>query len=173
MNTTKNVSESKSILTELVLPNDTNMINNLMGGRLMYLMDVIGAISAQKHTERLCVTASVDNVSFEKSIPLGSIVTLEASITRAFNTSLEVYIEVFAENIPSRVAKYKTNEAFMTFVAVDDMGNPVKIPAIETQNKEEEILFESALKRRQIRLLLSGKIKKSEITDFNDFFNPK
>ena len=173
MNLNKNVSDSKSILTELVLPNDTNMINNLMGGRLMYLMDVIGAITSQKHTDRLCVTASVDNVSFQKPITLGSIVTLEASVTRAFNTSLEVYIEVFAENIPNRISKYKTNEAFMTFVAVDDMGGSVNIPSIIPQDENEHNLYNSALKRRQMRLLLSGKIESSEINDIKNFLNLK
>ncbi len=165
----KTTSESHTILTELVLPNDTNMINNLMGGKLMYLMDVIGAVTAQKHTGRLCVTASVDNVSFKKTIPLGSIVTLEARVTRAFNTSLEVFIEVYAENIPNRIGKYKANEAFATFVAVDDMGTPVQIPAVEPETIKDKQMYESALQRRKLRLLFSGKKGEEKKTELNSF----
>ena len=112
----KPVSDSFVIMTELVLPNDTNTLNNLMGGRMMHLMDIAAAISAQKHSNRIVVTASVDNVSFRDSIKLGNVVTLQAQVTRAFSSSMEVHIDVWAEDIPSGT-KMKTNEAFFTFVA--------------------------------------------------------
>ena len=98
---TKKCSESHVIMTEMVLPNDTNTLNNLMGGRLMHLMDVAAGIAAQRHSNRIVVTASVDNISFAKPIALGNVVTLKAFVTRAFNSSMEVYIEVIAEDIPA------------------------------------------------------------------------
>src|SRR5688572_26026122 len=110
----KKVSESYVIMTELVLPNDTNTLHNLMGGKMMHWMDIVSAIAAQKHSNRIVVTASVDNVSFRESIKLGNVVTLEAKVTRAFSSSMEVHINVFAEDIPA-AKKVKTNEAFFTF----------------------------------------------------------
>ena len=103
----KKVSESSVIKTELILPNDTNTLNNLMGGRLMHWMDIVSAIAAQKHSNSIVVTASVDNISFSNPIKLGDVVTLKATVTRSFNSSMEVYIEAFAENIPSGKKYYK------------------------------------------------------------------
>ena len=120
----KFVKESSVIMTELVLPNDTNTLNNLMGGRLMHWMDIGAAIAAQRHSNRIVVTASVDNISFGKPIQLGDVVTLEASISRAFNSSMEVYINVKSENIPEGKSEI-TNSAFFTFVAVDQGGRPI------------------------------------------------
>ncbi|HJP61844.1 MAG TPA: acyl-CoA thioesterase [Mucilaginibacter sp.] len=110
--------ESHTIMNELVLPNDTNTLHNLMGGRLLHWMDIAAAISAQKHCNRIVVTASVDNVSFKNAIKLGDVVTIEAKVTRAFTTSVEVRLDVWAQNIPS-ATKVKSNEAYYTFVAVD------------------------------------------------------
>src|SRR5689334_25431812 len=94
----KFVKESLTTMNELVLPNDTNTLNNLMGGRMMHLMDIAAAVSAQRHSNRIVVTASVDNVSFREGIKLGSVVTLEAQVTRAFSSSMEVHINVWAED---------------------------------------------------------------------------
>lgn len=164
----KKVNDSYTTLSELVLPNDTNMINKLMGGRLLHLIDIVAGIAAQKHSNRLCVTASVDNVSFNRSIPLGSIITLNARLTRAFNTSMEIHVEVIAKNIPKRIEEYKANEAFITFVAVDDLGTPVKIPELIPETSEEKELYASALRRRELRLLLAGKIKREETTSLKE-----
>ena len=112
MSKSKFVKESLTIMTEMVMPNDTNTLGNLMGGNLLRMMDVAGAIAAQKHSNRIVVTASVDNVSFVNSIPLGNVVTLEAKVTRAFNTSIEVIVNVYSENIPAGL-KDKTNQAFL------------------------------------------------------------
>src|SRR6201986_1905435 len=125
--TGKSPKDSLTIMNELVLPNDTNTLNNLMGGRLLHWMDIAAAISGQKHCNRIVVTASVDNVSFKHSIKLGDVVTIEARVTRAFNTSLEVRLDVWAENIPSGT-RVKSNEAYYTFVALDRYSNTVSVP---------------------------------------------
>ncbi len=161
--------ESYTIMTELVLPNDTNTLNNLMGGRLLHLMDICSAIAAQKHSNRIVVTASVDNVSFRHPIKLGDVVTLEAKVTRAFNSSMEVHIVVHAENVPAG-NKYKCNEAFYTFVAVDQLGNPITVPELEPETDEEKKLFEGAIRRRQVRLVLGGKMKPEDAEELRALF---
>ncbi|MFN8415505.1 MAG: acyl-CoA thioesterase [Cytophagaceae bacterium] len=165
----KHPKDSLVIKTELVLPNDTNTLNNLMGGRLMHLMDIVSAISAQKHANNVVVTASVDNVSFSEPIALGNVVTLQAKVTRAFNTSMEVHIEVWAENIP-KGTKFKSNEAFFTFVAMDDDRKPVRIPELKPETEEEKRLFDGALRRRQLRLILAGRMKPDEATELKNLF---
>ena len=132
----KKVSESCVTMTELVLPNDTNTLQNLMGGRLMHWIDVAAAISAQKHSNRIVVTASVDNISFHKPIHLGDVITLEAQVTRAFNSSMEVYIKVISENIPDG-KMIESHSAFVTFVAVDQGGRPIDVPEAIPETKEE------------------------------------
>jgi acyl-CoA hydrolase len=162
--------ESIVTMTEMVMPNDTNTLNNLMGGRLMYLMDIVAAISAQKHCNRVVVTASVDNVSFSRSISLGSVVTLTAKVTRAFNSSMEVHIEVVAEDIPKK-EKFKSNEAFLTFVAVDQLGNPIDVPELVPETEVEKGFYDSALRRRQLRLVLGGKMKPNEANELKSIFD--
>lgn len=154
----KFAKESYVIMTELVLPNDTNPLNNMMGGRLMHLMDIVAAISAQRHSNRIVVTASADNISFSQPIALGEVVTLEAQVTRAFNSSMEVYVKVFAENIPT-AKKVMANEAFFTFVAVDQAGNTITVPECVPETETEQKLFEGALRRREVRLVLAGRMK--------------
>src|SRR5690242_8762849 len=127
MELVKSPSDSHTIMNELVLPNDTNTLNNLMGGKLLHWMDICAAITAQKHAGKTVVTASVDSVSFGKSIRLGDVVTLEAKVTRAFNSSMEIHISVDAASIPTG-EKYKSNEAYYTFVALDRNGAPLKVP---------------------------------------------
>ena len=166
----KKASESLVTMTELVLPNDTNTLNNLMGGRLMHWMDIVSAIAAQKHSNRIVVTASVDNVSFKKSIQLGHVVTLSAHVTRAFNSSMEVHIQVKAEDIPSG-SKSMSNSAFFTFVAVDQSGRPIDVPEVVPETKEEKLLYEGALKRRQMRLVLAGRMKPEEADELKSIFN--
>src|ERR1700704_5496005 len=114
----KRASDSLTLMTEIVLPNDTNVFGNLMGGRLMYWMDIAAAIASQKHCNAPVVTASVDNISFENPIRLGNVVQIEAKITRAFTTSMEVYLKVWSEDL-IRQFKYRSNEAYYTFVALD------------------------------------------------------
>jgi acyl-CoA hydrolase len=155
----KTPADSALSMTELVLPNDTNTMNNLMGGRLMHWMDVVSAIVAQRHANRLVVTASVDNISFRHPIALGNVVTLRARVTRAFRTSMEVRIDVEAEDAPSG-KKFESNSAFFTFVAMDENGKPA----------EEKELYDGALRRRQLRLVLAGKMKPGDASELKSIF---
>ena len=160
----KRASESHTIMTEMVLPNDTNTLNNLMGGRLLHFMDIAAAIAAQKHSNRVVVTASVDNVSFAEPIKLGNIVTMKAQVTRAFSSSMEVFIDVWAEDIPAGV-RVSTNSAYYTFVAVDQSGRPIEVPPVIAETDDEKSRYESALRRRQLRLVLAGRMKPQEATE--------
>ena len=166
----KSVKSSFTTMTELVLPNDTNTLHNLMGGRMMHWLDIVSAISAQKHSNRIVVTASVDNVSFKNSIKLGNVVTLEAQVTRAFSSSIEVHVNVYAEDIPSGT-KVKSNEAFLTFVAVDQLGSPIDVPEAVPETEEEIRLYDGALRRRQLRLVLAGRMKPEDAHELKSIFN--
>jgi len=167
--TGKSPKESHTIMNELVLPNDTNTLNNLMGGRLLHWMDIAAAISAQKHCNRIVVTASVDNVSFKHSIKLGDVVTIEAKVSRAFTTSVEVRLDVWAQNIPSGT-RVKSNEAYYTFVALDKDGYKITVPELLPETKEDRELYNSALRRRQLRLILGGKMKADDATELKALF---
>ncbi|WP_448635609.1 acyl-CoA thioesterase [Pedobacter panaciterrae] len=165
----KSPKDSFTIMNELVLPNDTNTLNNLMGGRLLHWMDIAAAISAQKHCNRIVVTASVDNVSFKQPIKLGDVITIEAKVTRSFNTSVEVRLDVWAENIPSG-SRVKSNEAYYTFVAVDQSGRTIPVPELKPETEEEIELFAGALRRRQLRLILSGKMLPNDAIELKALF---
>jgi acyl-CoA hydrolase len=154
----KKASESLVVMTELVLPNDTNTFGNLMGGRLMYWMDIASALAAMKHSGSPVVTASVDNISFENPIRLGNVVHIEAMVTRAFTSSMEVHMKVWGEDALQQV-KYKSNEAYYTFVALDAESKPKQVNTLVPETAEEIKLFEGALRRRQLRLVLGGKMK--------------
>ena len=166
----KTPKESRATLTEIVLPNDTNNLNNLMGGRLLHWMDIAAAITAHRHSQRTCVTASVNNVSFEHPIPRGSIVTLEANISRSFSSSMEIFIDVWIEDTLSGT-KTKCNEAIYTFVAVNDMGKPAKVPQVIPETELEKNRFDGALRRRQLSLILSGKLEANEASELKALFN--
>ena len=168
--TAKHPKDSLVIMNELILPNDTNPYNNMMGGRLLHLMDIAAAISAQKHSNQVVVTASVDNVSFKHPIKLGDVVTIEAKVTRSFHTSMEVRLDVWAQNFPSNT-KIKSNEAFYTFVALDKDGKNIVVPKIETETEDEQLLWEGALRRRQLRLILAGKMHAHDATELKAFFD--
>jgi len=168
----KKPSDSFTIMNELVLPNDTNTLNNLMGGRLLHWMDIVAAITAQKHSNSIVVTASVDGVSFKESIQLGDVVTLEAYVTRAFNTSMEVYIEVYAHNIP-RGERYKCNDAYYTFVAIDSRNRPVVVPQLEPESEAEKQKYDGALRRRQVRLVMAGKLKPEDAVELKAYLFDK
>ncbi|MFB2119509.1 acyl-CoA thioesterase [Parapedobacter sp. 2B3] len=161
--------ESHTIMNELVLPNDTNTLNNLMGGRLLHWMDIAAAISAQKHCNSIVVTASVDNVSFKHPIKLGDVISIEAQVTRAFNTSVEVRLVVWAQNIPSGT-RVKSNEAFYTFVAIDRQNETVPVPRLIPETDEEQKLYNEALQRRELRLVLAGKLKPKDAKELQNLF---
>ena len=166
---TKSPKESRAILTEIVLPNDTNNLDNLMGGRLMNWMDIIAAVAAQRHSNRTSVTASVNNVSFNNPIPRGSVVTIEANISRAFNSSMEIFLDVWAEDTLSG-EKTKCNEAIFTFVAVSKLGKPVTVPEVIPETELEKTRFDGALRRRQLSLILAGKMKADDATELKALF---
>ena len=168
----KTPKESVVKMTELVLPNDTNTLNNLMGGRLMHWMDIVSAICSQKHSNSTVVTASVDNISFRQPILLGMVVTLRAKVTRSFNSSMEVRIDVDAENIPEE-KKIASHSAYFTFVAVDKSGHPVEVPEVMPETEEEKAMYDGALRRRQLRLILSGRMKPQEANELKSLFDIK
>ena len=167
--TPKHPSESLTILTDLVLPSETNPLNNLFGGELLARMDRAASISARRHSRRITVTASVNHVAFNRSIPLGSVVTVEAKVSRSFRTSMEIFIDVWVEDRESG-NRTKANEAIYTFVAVDETGNPVEVPPIDPQTEEEQLRFDAALRRKQLSLVLAGKMKPHEATELKALF---
>ena len=158
-----------AVATHLVLPENTNTLGNLMGGQLLNWMDVISAISAHRHCHRIVVTAAVNNVSFQHPIKLGDIVTIEAKVSRSFSSSMEVYMEVFVEHATTG-ERTKCNEAIYTFVAVDQLGSPINVPDLQPETEEEVRRYEGALRRRQLRLILAGKMKPEEATELKALF---
>jgi acyl-CoA hydrolase len=165
----KKATESFTIMNELVLPNDTNTFGNLMGGRLMYWMDIAAGMAAGKHCNAPSMTASVDNLSFKQPIKLGNIVHIEAKVTRAFNTSMEIHLKVWGEDTLHQY-QYESNEAYFTFVALDPNNKPRLVPQLIPETEEEKKLYEGALRRRQIRLILGGKMKPADASELKALF---
>lgn len=165
----RKASETLAITTKVVLPNDTNTLGNLFGGQLLAWMDVIASVSAHRHSRRVVVTASVNNVSFNSPIFHASIVTLEAKVSRAFNSSMEVFVDVFVEDHVTG-NRSKSNEAIYTFVAVDQNGGPIQVPELTPETDEEKERYESALRRKQLSLILAGKMKPSDATELKALF---
>ncbi|XMO87850.1 acyl-CoA thioesterase [Algibacter sp. AS12] len=166
----KTPEQSKTTMTDLVLPSETNPLNNLFGGELLARMDRAASIAARRHSRRIVVTASVNHVAFNRAVPLGSVVTVEAKVSRGFNTSMEVFIDVWMEDRESG-ARTKANEAIYTFVAVDETGRPVKVPELKPETELEIERFEAALRRKQLSLLLAGKMKPNEATELKALFD--
>ena len=166
----KHPSDSVCIMTDIVLPGETNPLNNLFGGELLARMDRAASIAARRHSRRVCVTASVNHVAFNKAVPLGSVVTVEAKVSRAFKSSMEIYLDVWIEDRESGV-KTKANEAIYTFVAVDETGNPVEVPELLPETDEEKMRFDAALRRKQLSLVLAGKLNPHDATELKALFN--
>ncbi|WP_396172753.1 acyl-CoA thioesterase [Flavobacterium sp.] len=162
-------SESLTVLTDLVLPSETNPLNNLFGGELLARMDRAASIAARRHSRRITVTASVNHVAFNKAIPLGSVVTVEAKVSRAFTSSMEIYLDVWIEDRESGV-RTKANEAIYTFVAVNETGSPVPVPQIIPETDEEKSRFDAALRRKQLSLVLAGKMNPHDATELKALF---
>jgi acyl-CoA hydrolase len=152
--------DSLTEVTYMVLPNDTNPLGLLRGGVLMEWMDIASEITSQRHSQSVCLTIGIDAVSFKRPIKSGDIVYLKAQVTRAFNTSLEIFVQVWASSTP-KMKMRKTNEAFFTFVAVDKKEKPTKIPTLTPQNKIEKELYESALERKEHKIRTSPHSYKS------------
>jgi len=166
---TKHPAQSMTINTEVVLPNDTNHVGNLFGGKLMQWVDITAAIAAQRHCGRVVVTAAINHVSFDNPIKQNSVVTLEAKVSRAFTSSMEVFVDVFVEN-PSTGARTKSNEAILTFVAIDQNGSPLPVPPLEPETEIEKKRFDGALRRRQLSLILAGRMRADEATELKALF---
>ncbi len=166
----KTPKESLTIQTQIVLPNDTNTLGNLFGGQLLQWMDMVASIAAHRHCKRVVVTASVNNVSFNNPIKHASLVTLEAKVSRAFNTSMEVFIDVWVED-PVTGDKVKCNEAIYTFVAVDQNGSPLPVPELVPETDEEKKRYEAALRRKQLSLILAGKLNPHDATELKALFS--
>jgi acyl-CoA hydrolase len=147
----KFVNKSIVTMTELVLPNHTNQLGNLLGGQLMHWIDICAALASSKHSQRVCVTASVDRIDFHHPIKLGNVVTLVASVNRAFKTSMEVGVKVFTESFLEG-KRIHSNTAYLTFVSVDENGKPVETFEIVPETEDEKRRFDEALKRRKTRL---------------------
>lgn len=162
--------ETLAVTTKVVLPNDTNQLGNLFGGNLLAWMDEIAAVSAHRHCKRVVVTAAINNVAFKSPIKLADIVTLEAKVTRAFTSSMEIFIDVFVEDRISGV-RSKSNEAIFNFVAVDQNGSPIEVPQIEPESEEEQLRYDGALRRRQLSLILAGKMKPNDATELKALFS--
>ncbi len=165
----KTPSQSFTTVTDMVLPSETNPLNNLFGGELLARMDRAASIAARRHCRRIVVTASVNHVAFNRMVPLGSVVTIEAKVTRAFKTSMEVHMDVWIEDRESG-EKTKANEGLYTFVAVDETGRPVQIPEIVPETKDEKLKFVGALRRKQLSLVLAGKMKAKDATELKALF---
>jgi acyl-CoA hydrolase len=145
------VSASRTEMTEIVLPQDSNLLGNILGGRVMHLIDIAGAIAAHRHCHRQVVTASVDHLDFLNPVRVGDLIVLEAQVNRAFHTSVEVGVEVYSEDSAAGIRKHTTT-AFLTFVALDDAGKPVAVPPLLVRTSEERRRFEEAGKRRKARI---------------------
>ena len=165
----KKPSESRTVMTDLVLPSETNPLNNLFGGELLARMDRAASIAARRHSRRITVTASVNHVAFNRAVPLGSVVTVEAAVSRAFNTSMEIFIDVWIEDRFTG-ERTKANEAIYTFVAVDDTGKPTEVPALDPATDLEKERFAAALRRKQLSLVLAGKMKPADATELKALF---
>ena len=164
------VSDSLSETTHFVLPNDTNTMGNLFGGRLLQWLDISCAIAAHRHCKRVVVTVAVNHVSFDRPIKLGDLVTIKANVSRAFGTSMEIWADVWVEDQVTG-AKIACNSAIYTFVAVDQAGRAVAVPEVIPETEEQQKRYDGALRRRQLRLILSGKMKPDEATELKALFD--
>jgi len=165
----KTPAESRTIMTDMVLPSETNPLNNLFGGELLARMDRAASIAARRHSRRITVTASVNHVAFSRAVPLGSVVSVEAAVSRAFKTSMEVFIDVWMEDRYTG-ERTKANEAIYTFVAVDDAGRPTEVPPLKPETTLEQERYDAALRRKQLSLVLAKKMKPSEATELKALF---
>ncbi len=167
---TKTPKESLTVLTDLVLPGETNPLDNLFGGELLARMDRASSIAARRHCKRIVVTAAVNHVAFTKAVPVGSVLTIEAKVSRAFNSSMEIFVDVWIEDRESG-DKTKVNEGIYTFVAVNETGTPVNVPSISPETEIEKERFIGALRRKQLSLVLAKKMRPSDATELKALFN--
>jgi len=148
--TPRPVRESISEMTEIVLPNDANPLNALLGGRLMHWIDLAGAMAAHRHSRTYVVTASIDHMDFLVPVRVGDFVVLRSSVNRVFHTSMEVGVKVWVENYRSE-QHHHVSSAYLTFVAIDSAGNKIVVPPVVPETADEKRRYEGAARRREIR----------------------
>jgi acyl-CoA hydrolase len=146
----RTVASTQSEMTEIILPNDTNTLGNLLGGRLMHFIDLTGAMAAYRHSRTHVVTAAMDHIDFIRPVHLGDLLTLKSSVNRAFSSSMEVGVKVWAENTRTEEVHHVAS-AYLVFVAIDDEGNRQRVPELRPETADEIRRFEGALRRRQNR----------------------
>jgi acyl-CoA hydrolase len=154
------VRDTQSEFFEICLPNDTNTLGNMLGGHVMHLVDLCGAIAAMRHARGPVVTASIDQMTFLHPVRLGELVRLKSQVNRVFRTSMEVGVKVWVENLHTREIRH-TSSAYLTFVALDKAGNKVVLPPVMADNEEDQRRFEEAAQRRAYRLALKDRTKKT------------
>ncbi|OGS70090.1 MAG: acyl-CoA thioesterase [Flavobacteria bacterium RIFCSPLOWO2_12_FULL_35_11] len=165
----KTPKESLTIFTDIVLPGESNQLGNLFGGELLARMDRACSIAARRHSHAIVVTASVNHVAFNNAVPIGSVMTIEAKVSRAFKSSMEIYVDVWIEDRESQ-ERSKVNEGIYTFVAVDKFGKPIAVPQLEPETVLEKERYEGALRRKQLSLILSGKMKPADADELRKLF---
>jgi acyl-CoA hydrolase len=148
--TPRTVRESQSEMNEIVLPNDTNPLGFLLGGRLMHWIDLAAAMAAHRHSRSYAVTASIDHLDFLVPVHVGDLVILRSSVNRAFHTSMEVGVKVWVENYLQDRNSH-VSSAYLTFVAVDKAGNRIPVPPVIPETEDEKLRYEGAARRREIR----------------------
>jgi len=166
--TTRTAKQTLAVQTKLVMPNDTNPMETLFGGQLLAWMDEIASISAFRHSGRTCVTASINNVSFDHPIFAGDYITLEAKVSRSFSSSMEIFVDAFVEDSTGKMKK--CNEAIFVFVAIDQNRTPIQIPVLVPETEAELERHASALRRRQLSLVLAGRMDPKEATELKSIF---
>jgi acyl-CoA hydrolase len=152
----KTVAESAVEMVEMVLPNDANPLGNILGGKVMHLIDIAGAIAAHRHSQAQVVTVSVDSLDFLHPIRVGQMIVLRAHVTRAFHTSMESEVKVFLEDYLTGERR-QTSSAFVTYVALDSDGQPKRVPPLIPRTREEKRRYREALERRRRRLALAAR----------------
>ena len=158
----RTVASTQSEMTEIVLPNDTNMLGNLLGGRLMHFIDLTGAMAAYRHARTHVVTASMDHIDFIRPVRLGDLVTLKSSVNRAFTSSMEVGVKAWAENTRTGAISHVAS-AYLVFVAVDEHGRVQKVPRLQPETADESRRYEDALRRREHRERENARRKEAKL----------
>jgi acyl-CoA hydrolase len=158
----RTVDESESEMTEIILPNDTNTLGNLLGGRLMHFIDLTGAMAAYRHSRTHVVTAAMDHIDFIQPVHVGDLLNLKSSVNRAFSTSMEVGVKVWVED-PRTGTKLHVASAYLVFVAIDQNGRRVRVPGLKPATADQERRYSDALRRREHREAESARRKKARL----------
>jgi len=158
----RTVASTQSEMTELILPNDTNVLGNLLGGRLMHFIDLTGAMAGYRHARTYIVTAAMDHIDFIHPVRLGELVTLKSSVNRAFTSSMEVGVKAWAEDTQTGIQRHVAS-AYLVFVAIDKEGGRVRVPAVLAETADEQRRYNDALLRREHREAEAARRKQEKL----------